>query len=88
MKVKQLIAILLMLLLLTACSANTDLDRPDEVGPSEQTFNMDASAAEPEDGGGKTDAARDRDARGSPGRRTGGDAACHCGRQHQRRKYG
>ena len=48
MKVKQLIAILLMLLLLTACSANTDLDRPDEVGPSEQTFNMDASAAEPE----------------------------------------
>lgn len=66
MKVKQLIAILLMLLLLTACSANTDLDRPDEVGPSEQTFNMDASAAEPEDGGGKTDAARDRDARGSP----------------------
>lgn len=50
MKVKQLIAILLMLLLLTACSANTDLDRPDEAGPSEQTFNMDASAAEPEDG--------------------------------------
>ena len=50
MKVKQLIAILLMLLLLTACSANTDLDRPDEVGPSEQTSNMDASAAEPEDG--------------------------------------
>lgn len=51
MKVKQLISILLMLmLLLTACSANTDLDRPDEVGPSEQTSNMDASAAEPEDG--------------------------------------
>ena len=85
MKVKQLIAILLMLLLLTACSANTDLDRPDEVGPSEQTFNMDASAGRR---GGKTDADRDRDARGSPGRRTGGDAACHCGRQHQRRKYG
>ena len=28
MKVKQLISILLMLLLLTACSANTDLDLP------------------------------------------------------------
>ena len=36
MKVKQLISILLMLLLLTACSANTDLDLPDEAGsPSE-----------------------------------------------------
>ena len=76
MKVKQLISILLMLLLLTACSANTDLDRPDEAGSSEQTSNMAASAAGPEDG------------RGSPGRRTSGDAACHCGRQHQRRKYG
>lgn len=32
MKVKQLISILLMLLLLTACSANTDLDLPDEAG--------------------------------------------------------
>ena len=31
MKVKQLISILLMLLLLTACSANTDLDLPDEI---------------------------------------------------------
>ena len=31
MKVKQLISILLMLLL-TACSANTDLDLPDEAG--------------------------------------------------------
>lgn len=50
MKVKQLISILLMLLLLTACSANTDLDLPDEAGSSEQTSNMDASAAEPEDG--------------------------------------
>lgn len=50
MKVTQLIAILLMLLLLTACSANTDLDRSDEAGPSEQMSNMDASAAEPEDG--------------------------------------
>lgn len=39
MKVKQLISILLMLLLLTACSANTDLDRPDEAGSSEQTSN-------------------------------------------------
>ena len=48
MKVKQLISILLMLLLLTACSANTDLDFPDEAGSSEQTSNMDASAAEPE----------------------------------------
>ena len=48
MKVKQLISILLMLLLLTACSANTDLDLPDEAGSSEQTSNMDASAAEPE----------------------------------------
>ena len=44
MKVKQLISILLMLLLLTACSANTDLDLPDEAGSSEQTSNMDASA--------------------------------------------
>lgn len=50
MKAKQLISILLMLLLLTACSANTDLDLPDEAGSSEQTSNMDASAAEPEDG--------------------------------------
>ena len=48
MKVKQLISILLMLLLLTACSANTDLDFSDEAGSSEQTSNMDASAAEPE----------------------------------------
>ena len=48
MKAKQLISILLMLLLLTACSANTDLDLPDEAGSSEQTSNMDASAAEPE----------------------------------------
>ena len=79
MKVKQLISTLLMLLLLTACSANTDLDLPDEAGSSEQTSNMDASAAEPEDGAEKPTL---------PGRRTSGDAACHCGRQHQRRKYG
>lgn len=50
MKIMQPIATLLALLLLTACSTNTNLGHPDEAGPSEQTSNMGASAAEPEDG--------------------------------------
>ena len=87
MKVKQLISILLMLLLLTACSANTDLDRPDEAGSSEQTSNMDASAAEPEDGAEKPTLPEIETPDGAPDR-TSGAAACHCGRQHQRRKCG